>query len=111
MDRAMSVLWLYLAHPLLDSRALDRFKVRVSHIRIFICVYAYMLYNFIHANMFVNMYVYERRVALPGAPSSRQPRAGLLQSAYLTYVHMYMYIHSYIVYKYSYKHVCKYVCI
>jgi len=29
IDRAMSVLWLYLAHPLLDSRALDRFKVRV----------------------------------------------------------------------------------
>lgn len=30
IDRAMRVLWLYLAHPLLDSRALDRFKVRVA---------------------------------------------------------------------------------
>ena len=30
IERAMSVLWLYLAHPLMDSRALDRFKTRIQ---------------------------------------------------------------------------------
>ncbi len=31
MEQAMSALWLYLQHPLLDQRALDRFKVRVPY--------------------------------------------------------------------------------
>jgi len=109
MDRAMSVLWLYLAHPLLDSRALDRFKVRVSHIRIFICLYAYILYNFILANMFVNMYVYERLVALLGAPSSRQPRARPLQGACLAYIHIRIWVFTCLLCIF-FMQICIYVC-
>ena len=84
----MSDLWLYLAHPLLDSRALDRFKVRISHMQICICIYTHILYRSIHTNMFANMYVYKRLVALLGAPSSRQPRARPLQGACLAYIHI-----------------------
>ena len=45
--------WLYFAHPLLDSRALDHFKVRVSHIYIYIYVYLHVFFVYIFSCKYV----------------------------------------------------------